>query len=68
MTALFSAISAVTYIKRGDVPIITSAFLLIPAFLGGVCGAAMLDKLSSKTLRIIFGVISVVGGILMLAG
>ena len=67
MTALFSAVSAVTYIKRGDIPIMTSAFLLIPAFLGGICGAFLLDKLPAKALRIIFGVISAVGGIIMLA-
>ena len=67
MTALFSVVSVITYIKRGEVPILSSALLLIPAFLGGICGAIILDKLQVKTLRIIFGVISAVGGIIMLA-
>ena len=67
MTALFSIVSVITYIKRGDVPILSSAMLLIPAFLGGICGAILLDKIRIRVLRIIFGVISAVGGIIMLA-
>lgn len=67
MTALFSIVSAITYIKRGDIPILSSAMLLIPALLGGICGAILLDKMRIRVLRIIFGVISAVGGIIMLA-
>ena len=67
MTALFSIVSVITYIKRGDVPILSSAMLLIPALLGGICGAILLDKIRIRVLRIIFGVISAVGGIIMLA-
>ena len=67
MTALFSIVSAITYIKRGDVPILSSVLLFIPAFLGGICGAILLDKIRIRVLRIIFGVISAVGGIIMLA-
>ena len=67
MTALFSIVSAITYIKRGDIPILSSAMLLIPALLGGICGAILLDKIRIRVLRIIFGVISAVGGIIMLA-
>ena len=67
MTALFSVVSVITYIKRGDVPILSSAMLFIPAFLGGICGAILLDKIRVRVLRIIFGVISAVGGIIMLA-
>ena len=66
MTALFSIVSAITYIKRGDIPILSSAMLLIPALLGGICGAILLDKIRIRVLRIIFGVISAVGGIIML--
>ena len=67
MTALFSIVSVITYIKRGDVPILSSAMLLIPALLGGICGAILLDKIRIRVLRIIFGVISAVGGLIMLA-
>ena len=67
MTALFSIVSAINYIKRGDVPILSSVLLFIPAFLGGICGAILLDKIRIRVLRIIFGVISAVGGIIMLA-
>ncbi len=68
MTALFSIVSALTYLKRGTLPVLTSVPLIIPAFLGGVFGAFMLDKMPNKALKIIFGVISAIGGLIMLAG
>lgn len=52
MTALFSIVSAFTYLKRGVIPVLTSVPLIIPAFSGGVFGAFMLDKIPKKTLKI----------------
>ena len=67
MTALFSSVSAISYVKEGNLPIMTAVLLSAPAFLGGLCGALLLDKLPSRTIRIIFGFISAVGGMIMLA-
>ena len=57
MTALFSSVSAISYVKGGNLPIMTAVLLSAPAFLGGVCGALLLNKLPSRAIRIIFGLI-----------
>ena len=66
MTALFSVVSAITYIKQGSLPFLSTALLIIPAILGGIFGAHMLDKIPAGILRVIFGAISAIGGIIML--
>lgn len=66
VTAVFSAISALGYMRKGNIPLNTLAFLAIPALAGGWIGARLLDRIGTDTLRVIFGIVSAVGGVIML--
>lgn len=65
-----SLLTLATYGLRGNIP---SEFMnesyapiLLGAAVGGVVGALLLDRLSSKILRMLFGGLTVISGLLML--
>ncbi len=66
VTAALAAASAVGYYFEGALPGTGAGRMVIPAILGGVAGATFLNRLGSKALKIIFGVVSAVGGLIMI--
>ena len=61
-----SAVSAVIYSSRGMGNAGETVRYILPAVLGGVCGAYLTDKLNTAVLRKIFAFIVTVAGINML--
>ena len=61
-----SAVSAITYAVQGNVPLIETAVYIIPAIIGGIIGAVLLDKIGVRVLKIIFSGLVVYSGIRML--
>lgn len=66
ITALFSVSSAVMYYSKGNLSFSSALPLILPAIVGGMCGAFILKKIKLRALSIIFGVITVIGGAVML--
>jgi uncharacterized membrane protein YfcA len=66
LTAMFSAVSVFGYIKSGDIQAGVLPSTVLPALIGGGIGALLLDRINGRTLSLLFGVISAVGGLLML--
>jgi uncharacterized membrane protein YfcA len=66
LTAMFSAVSVFGYIKSGDIQAGVLQSTVLPAFIGGGIGALLLDRINGRILSLLFGVISAVGGLLML--
>lgn len=66
MTAVFSLISAVTYLLGGYVGL-RSALIYIPfGIMGAIVGSRLLKKLSPGLLKRIFGIIMIVSGVRIL--
>jgi len=61
-----SAVSAVSYAVGGNVSIGETAVYIIPAIIGGVIGAVLLDKIGVKWLKILFSGLVIYSGIRML--
>lgn len=64
-----SLVSSIMYFTKGHIALDGSmAYFIIPAILGGACGALLLKKLSFKTVKILFTAIVIYSGISMLFG
>lgn len=61
-----TAVSAFRYVRQGALPLNGTAVLIIPAVLGGVLGAILLDRIRAETARKIFSLIVIYSGIAML--
>jgi len=66
-----SAVSAFIYSKSGmmsfgEVMSSGFVFLLIPAALGGIAGAVILDKIKTQFLKKLFGALIIFGGAMMI--
>ena len=61
-----SAVSAVTYALRGNLSISGASSYVVPAVLGGLFGAWLLDHLHGGTLRLIFSILMILSGILII--
>ena len=59
-------VSVVTYTRGGAADGALVGRFAIPAILGGVLGAMLTERLDAKILRIIFGVVVIIGGINMI--
>ncbi len=59
-------VSAITYSGRGNFSGELFARLILPAAMGGVCGAFLTDKLNTSHIKNIFAVIVIVAGINMM--
>jgi len=66
VTAVLSLVSLGVYGLRGELPLLLALRLLPSAVLGGVLGALLLDRLPIGVIRAAFGVLTAVGGLLML--
>ncbi len=60
--AIMSASSLFLYIKDGAVSVSDITPTLFPAFIGGLCGAFLLDKIDTKWLNRIFAVLMIYAG------
>ena len=63
-----SAVSAVSYALSGGLPKGNITRFLIPAVLGGLLGAFLLDKLKTATVKTLFCFLVILSGILMVIG
>ena len=63
---IISIVSAVSYSKRGAVNVEALIPVVIPGMIGGVIGAWLTDRLNVRLLKIVFGVILIIGGINMI--
>ena len=61
-----SAISAIVYFKNSNVDAELLLKLAIPAVIGGVAGAFIVDKINKKWLNVIFAVLVIYSGICMI--
>lgn len=61
-----SIFSAFLYAVRGNISLVGFDAFILPAILGGAFGAILLGKLKPKVIRILFGVLVIVSGILMI--
>lgn len=61
-----SVVSAVSYYIQGDLPIKETAVYIIPAVIGGVIGAFLLDKIKTDWLKLIFSGLVVFAGVKMI--
>lgn len=61
-----SAVSAIIYGARGLADSSELGLLVIPAVVGGLCGALVLDKINIRWLKMIFASIIVYSGITMM--
>lgn len=65
-SVIMSLASLLFYLSSGCFSISDSALYMIAAVPGGVLGAILLDKLSSKTMKLIFALLVVWAGISMM--
>lgn len=61
-----SVVSAVTYGARGNMDMEMMQILAIPALAGGVIGAYLTDRLSTRFIRGLFAVLVIVSGVRMI--
>lgn len=61
-----AVLSSARYFSAGALPSDTALKLILPAIIGGVCGALLLNKLRANTVRILFSLIIIYSGIAML--
>ncbi|MBQ7125330.1 MAG: sulfite exporter TauE/SafE family protein [Clostridia bacterium] len=66
VTLVFSAVSAVIYLIKGQFSFGSSLKFCLPALLGGGLGALLLDKLPTNAVGKIFSVIVIIAGGIML--
>lgn len=65
-TLPISAVSAVIYFKNSKVDTALVSRLAIPALIGGMAGAFLVDKINKKWLNVIFAVLVIYSGICMI--
>ena len=63
-----SAVSTVTYAISGGLPTEDITRFLIPAVLGGLVGAFLLDKISTAAVKTLFCFLVILSGIMMVIG
>ena len=63
-----SAVSAISYAASGSMPTNDISRFILPAILGGIVGAYLLDKISMDSVRVLFCVLVVLSGIIMVIG
>ncbi len=63
-----SAVSTVTYAISGSLPTEDVTRFLLPAILGGLLGAFLLDKISTATVKTLFCFLVILSGIMMVIG
>jgi Sulfite exporter TauE/SafE. len=61
-----SLVSAISYAVQGNVPFKETAVYILPAIIGGIIGAVLLDKIGVRWLKVIFSVLVVYSGIRMI--
>ena len=63
-----SLISTISYAVSGSLPKGNISRFLLPAVLGGLLGAFLLDKISTKALQTLFCFLVILSGIVMVIG
>ena len=63
-----SAVSAISYAVAGSMPRDDMSRFILPAILGGLVGAYLLDRLSIESVKTLFCVLVVLSGIIMVIG
>ncbi len=63
-----SAVSAISYAVAGSMPRDDVSRFILPAILGGLVGAYLLDRLSIESVKTLFCVLVVLSGIIMVIG
>lgn len=63
-----SVISTVSYAARGSMPTAGVLHFILPAILGGLAGAFLLDRIGTGTVKTLFSVLVILSGILMVVG
>ena len=63
-----SAVSAISYAAAGSLPGDDISRFILPAILGGLVGAYLLDKISMESVKTLFCVLVVLSGIIMVIG
>lgn len=63
-----SAVSTVTYAISGSLPTEDITRFLLPAILGGLLGAFLLDKISTAAVKTLFCFLVILSGIMMVIG
>ncbi len=61
-----SAVSVISYAARGAISFEGTEIFILPAIIGGLCGAFLLDRVQSKTATRIFALIIIYSGLSML--
>ncbi len=63
-----SAMSAISYATRGSLPTDGILRFILPAVLGGVTGAFLLDRISADAVKKLFSFLVILSGIIMVIG
>ena len=63
---VFSFLSVVFYINRGDVKFAEVSFYILPAIIGGFLGALLLGKIKTKHLKTVFALLTLYSGVKMI--
>ena len=66
VTLMFSVVSLFGYLKNGSMDTEQLTPIFLPAFLGGIAGAFLLDKINVRILRKIFAGLVIYAGILLI--
>lgn len=66
ITATYSLVSGIIYYVKGNLPYDKAFSLIVPALIGGLLGAVLLDKLPIKPLKKIFGAVVIIAGLIMI--
>ena len=66
VTLVFSAVSLFGYLKNGSMDTEQLTPIFLPAFLGGIAGAFLLDKINVRILRKIFAGLVIYAGVLLI--
>lgn len=62
-----SALSAWQYARRGNLPSVSFGTLILPAILGGILGAWLLQKIAPRYMNRIFSAAVLIAGLFMVA-
>lgn len=65
ITACYSVCSLFTYSKFGHIDVNFLLPLIPSALIGGICGALLLKRVSPSILKKIFGIITAIGGLII---
>lgn len=68
VTLPVAATSALVYAIKGNLSGVSLSMYILPAVLGGICGAYLLNKLNRKVVSLIFAALVIYSGTSMLFG